>query len=377
MNKQTHSVSYFGWDMMNSQNNLFLSFDDIFGKSQDDVSMRRMEHILEEVLQQTFENASASPHEFVHVVTHDGIQWMTTAQAQALIQSNEENKNSELQKSIQIAMQGSSKLLAQEHKILFLIAQNTLNRYRLKQLIPLEEVQRCEPNVLRLGRTVCSLLDKLIEVEIRIKEIRETHPVLKEFEQKMGLFLTHQKNGDQQEAQKLAQDLSTLKKRYFVASRGLSSDSNQSMVLRRDLQNQKKSILSWQRYLAAQRAGQLQSTLQDDRRMIENLQVVFSKSSLDKQLEYNKLLEQKKLSYNSGQLELGAVQHEQVLLEQKEKETEAVIEHLHEEITGETKSKPVSHDKRKDTPQVVPERKEKQPASARMVIMERQKSEKE
>jgi len=302
-----------------------ISFDEIFGSSPEDVSIEKLESFLEEVVSDSFKDSAASPDELVRVVGQNGIQWMTAEEAEAYARSSSENQDETLKQNLHHAMRSDSRVLAQELRIVFLLANSTLNKYRDQKLIPIGEVQRTEPLLTRLSRQVSFELGALREVEDRMKEVRQKHPVLAEFEKKMGLLLKFQKNGDSNKAIVVAKELAAIKNTYVRISRGLTSDTNESTSHRIDLQRQKKSIISCHKYLAAQREGVLQTEIQDLRESVKSLKAVLAKSADHEKERYEVTLNHSETQLDKNETELNVVQKERTILEIKEKETEALI----------------------------------------------------
>ena len=317
---------------MAAAESLSISFEDIFGPSPEDVTPERLEQFLNEVMADTFKSLSRSPNELVRVVEEGRITWMTVEQAEQAMQSQEGSPDEKRQKNIEKVLYTDPRIISQELRVLLLLGMGTLNLYREKQQIPLSEIQRVEPQLLRVGRQVNFLLSELKEIEARMKEARRKNPLIEEFESKMGDLLVHQKEGQTDEAVKLARELASLKTRYVFLSRGLNSFQNDSYRVRTDLQRQKKGVLSCQRYLAAQREGAIQVELQDLRKGIDNIKSVLARESQEKQQRYKELLSEREEKVDLSQRELSAVQREQTVLEQKEKETEAVISHIQNKI---------------------------------------------
>lgn len=305
-----------------------ISFDQIFGSEPENVSIEKLESLLDQVVSDSFKNSSASPNELVRVMDQNGIRWMTADEAETYARTSTDNQDETLKRSVQHALRCDSNALGQELRIVFLLANSTLKKYREKKLISIGEIQRTEPMLTRLGRQVTFDLASLREVENRIKDIRQKHPVLSEFENKMGLLLRYQKKGETAQAAMIAKELAAIKNTYIRFSRGMTSDRNESNHCRLELQNRKKSILSCHKYLAAQREGVLQEEIQDLRSSVESLKSLLAKSTSENKERYETTLNFNQSQLSANEVELTIVQKERTILEIKEKETSAVISQM-------------------------------------------------
>jgi len=359
---------------MTNNDAISITFEDILGPSTENFSLEKLSSFLESVVENTLRNQSRNAAELIRVVQNGRIFWMTAAQADVLLQEEGETTADSLKNSVQQTLRGDFRVLAQELKILFLLAQHTLNMYLKQNLIPSGEVQWATPHVTRLGRQIVFYMDKLWLVEEKMKKTRMENPVLREFEATMSEFLECQKTGDRENAMLLAKDLAAKKAQYVRISRGLASDVNESSHLRIDLQRQKKSILSFQKYLLAQRQGVLQSQVQDMRKTVENLKILLARSEEESKKERcRKNLEERNAVLNQQEKELSTLEKESAIIEKKEKETDQLISsmetHLH---AGDAAAKPKPENPPAEEKTSSPQESEEQTSkSHRMITIER------
>lgn len=315
-----------------------ISFDDLFGSTPDNISLDKLENVLDSVVTDTFRSAGQDENELVRVVENGSIRWLPFEEAETLLKEKDENSDQSLQKSIQTAIRGDSRVLAQEMRVLVTLAYGTLNKYRENRAIPETEIQRTEPLIMRVGRQSLFILDQLFDIEKRIKSIRQQNPILKTFEKRVADLLKLQKQGEQEQALIVAKEIAGMKSKYVRLTRGLASDTQEAMGFRLQIQQQKKSILSHQRYLAAQREGALHEEIQDSRKTIENLKYVLAKSSAEEKNRYQENLQNEETHVQRSENELSKVQKEQAVLEKQEQETDQVISHVQKTIDAEGKS---------------------------------------
>ncbi len=326
---------------MSNKHELSVTFDDLFGNDPDNLRLERLDAILEKVVFETFRKERINPDELIRVVDQGKVIWMTAEEADKILKQEPQD----LQENIQQALRGDFKMIAQELQILFLLSQHTLKSYAEQSLIPANEIQRSQPQLLRLGRQIVTLLDQLRESEHYIRKTRKENPILCQFEERMAAFLKAQREGAQDEAMVLAQELAKIKARYVRISQGLVQVTHQSQKLRLDIQHHKKSLLSLQKYLMAQREGVLQDNIRDMRKTIESLQGALKRTQEEKRKQYQDALQEREAIVHQNNKELQAVQKEFSILEKKENETEQLIvgleDHLHKkEPPPEKESKP-------------------------------------
>lgn len=309
-----------------------ISFEDLFGNSPENVSVEQLETLLDDVVSKSMETGGKSSRELVRVIDNGVVRWMTAAEAEEHVNSLEGEENENLKRSIQFALRGDSRILAMEMEVLLTISTGTLRQYRENNLIPAAEVDRTEPQMVRISRSMMYSINELREVEDRIESTRKKNPVMGEFEGKMAELLELQRSGRSEEALPLAQALANMKPRYIRISKALQHDANKGYTIRLDVQHKKKTVLSLQRYLAVQREGVLQEESQDLRKKIDNLKLLLQRTVKEKVEAYTTQLGQQETRLDENQSELEAVQREIAYLNFKEKETEGVISGMKEKL---------------------------------------------
>ncbi|MBZ0255344.1 hypothetical protein K8I31_04750, partial [bacterium] len=192
-----------------------ISFEDLFGNSPENVSVEQLETLLDDVVSKSMETGGKSSRELVRVIDNGVVRWMTAAEAEEHVNSLEGEENENLKRSIQFALRGDSRILAMEMEVLLTISTGTLRQYRENNLIPAAEVDRTEPQLVRISRSMMYSINELREVEDRIESTRKKNPVMGDFEGKMADLLELQRSGRSQEALPLAQALANMKPRYI------------------------------------------------------------------------------------------------------------------------------------------------------------------
>lgn len=350
-----------------------ISFEDLFGGSPDNVSVEQLETLLDEVVSNAPPQNGNAKRQLVRVVENGIVRWMTADEAEAHVQSLEAGQDESLKRSIQFALRGDSRVLAMEMQVLLTLARGTLNNYRDNSLIPEAEVQRTEPQLTRISRSLIYTLGELREVEVRIEDTRKKNPIMDEFEAKMAELLDMQRGGRTSEALPLAKELAGMKPRYVRISKIVHSETNSGYQFRLDIQHKKKSVLSWHRYLAAQREGVLQEESQEIRKKIDNLKAVLQRAVEAKIETYKTQLSQRETQFDDNQKELSAVKQEIAYLNHKEKEASGVIGQMQDKlgiapkVDPQEEQPPESPPPAQETP--VPEPEEEKKKRVRMAIM--------
>lgn len=309
-----------------------ISLEDLLGGDIESLSLDELERILNNAVRDSVNASSKDPNSLVRVVNNGHVTWMTTDQAREMVGESEQNQDEDLKNALEFALRGDSRILGMELQVFMTLAWTTLKRYRDKGLIPQSEIQRSEPNLSRVARTLNYTLGELKRIEDSIDEFRSKHPVINEFETRMAQLLTHQKQGEADRAHEIARELAAIKSKYVRLSRGLQSDMNDSYHQRLELQRQKKSVLSWHKYLAAQREGVLQEENAQLRQSMDTVRTLLQRAVAEQAESYLSQLNQKQQELESNENELEAVQAEISYLEVKEKQSTSLIEQLEDKL---------------------------------------------
>lgn len=358
--------------MTNTDKQLFLQIDELFQHVPEQLTLEKLELFFSKVFEAIFQKQNRNPNHLVRIVDNGTIHWMTITESEEFLRTKKDPKDEYLHRLVENALRGDSKVLEREIKTTYVLANGTLNSYRSKKLIPDEEIKRTEPHIIRLGRQLGFQFQKLYALEKEIEYSRQQNPILNEFEEKVSMLLRCQRSGKSEEAFLLAQELAKKKRNYLLASRGVQSFIRHCNRIRLELQRQKKSILSFYKYLTAQREGVLQDEYNTLNQTIENMQAVMARETGRQTQRYESALQEKIADRETVELELTAVQREKEVLSAQEKETEYVIQSIDEILNKRDEPKRDSL----AAPAIREEKTEisNQPKSSRrMVVMQRKK----
>jgi len=300
----------------------------------DDLGFEQLQRLIENLVQQEAARKKTSPNDLIRVVRGNEVVWMTADEADALLASDTESEDDRLRNSVERALKGETRILHIELRAMIALGMEMLDRYAKEGSVDQNEVNRIRPIFIQLERRINTTVNRLKEIEERIQNYRRINPILDEFESKIGHLLNLQRVGKNEEAADLAKELGALRKRYLFLSRGLASDTNVVYGHRLDLQKNKKTILSNQKYLAAQRAGRLTKLLEKGRTRLEILCNGFPVEEAikgERKDEINTCMEDMK----ARQGELRAISKGLQVIEFQEKEVESVISHIIQNVVRE------------------------------------------
>ncbi|HPA48141.1 MAG TPA: hypothetical protein PK395_20425 [bacterium] len=315
------------------------SFSKIPDAGTDDLGFEQLQRLIENLVQQEAARKKTSPNDLIRVVRGNEVVWMTAEEADTLLASDTESEDDRLRNSVERALKGETRILHVELRAMIALGMEMLDRYAKEGAVDPNEVKRIRPIFIQLERRINTTVGRLKEIERRIQDYRRSNPIFDEFEGKMGRLLNLQRTGKGEEAAYLAQELVTLRKRYLFLSRGLASDTNVVYGHRLDLQKNKKTILSNQKYLAAQRAGMLEGLLEKGR---ARLGVLCRGLPVEEAIKGERKEEIVTCmdDLKARQSELKAVSKGLQVIEIQEKEVESVISHVIQNVVQEEPAEP-------------------------------------
>lgn len=322
-----------------------ISFSDLIGDNQEELSMERVESLLTKMTQAISHQSMTNPNQLVRVVHNDKVIWMSQQQAAQYLEI--EDSEDDIQQSIQKALSSDLSIIRQELEVLIALARYTLNRFTELEAISKEEVNRFEPAIQRRQSELNQAVSSTIESEAVLSEKRRRNPLLGEYEEWMGEFLNAKSNGDKEYALRLAQQLKDKKKQYLLQSRAIEPDVRTIHYHRLNLQKTKKRILKTQNELCESRMEFLQIEIEDLRNSIGEVQDESHSaevSGLDEASEeINKLrtydLDEVQNQIDTKINELNALDQETDVLDKQERKVDAVIDHIQQNILEETEQK--------------------------------------
>ena len=320
----------------------------------DNVNFEQLQVLIEHMVQQEAAKRKTSPNELIRIVRDGQVLWMTAEEADQLLNDADSESGDNMRASVERALKGETKVLHLELRSMVAVAIGMLDRYAEQKSVDINEIQRIRPSLIQLERRINSTVGKLREVETRINAQRRENPVFDEFEGKMGQLLNLQRSGKKEDATLLAKELVSLRKKYIMLSRGLASDTNAVYDHRLELQKNKKSILSNQRYMTAQRQGVLMEEVKDGRKKLDSL---CGGRSLDDAIksERGDEVQECSESLQAAEGELKAVSKGLKVIEMQQKEVESVITQIIQHVIQEEKPDAPQEKTGEPSPELQPE----------------------
>ena len=309
-----------------------VSFHDLFGDEDEQVSLKKLNSFLGDVVDLSSETHGVSSAALVKIVLNDELIWLTQEQADRYLHNHSYRGNDkDLRKAVEKALKGESKFIKQELQILMTMAELTMDQCRKDPNIDQVEVRRLVPQLKRSQIEIDNALSDINELENHISKVRKGQPQIVRYEKKIGELLDHQSKGQWDSARKIASELEKKKNQYLLSCRAIEPDLNSITFRRLDLQKVKKRLLSIHRYLCAQKADGLEMEINELRKRIRTLQG--QPGDVPSEVMYEKVtheIELKKISelIEFDQNMLTAFNQQDRLLKTQESDTQSVISEI-------------------------------------------------
>jgi hypothetical protein len=330
---------------LGNNNVVGISFSQLFGEDSANLSMEKVEAFLQQAVKFTSEKAKVNPNQLVRIVHGKKVMWMTQVQASEYLKT--EASDSQMQKDIERALRGGLKYLRQELEILLALAISTFTQFKEAEAINQKDIERIEPSLKRRQQEINEGISETSECEAILEAKRRKNPLLDEYEEMMGHFITAKTNGDMQTAMQLAKGLAEKKKYYLLLARGIEPDIRTIYYHRLNLQKTKKRILNTQGELCNSRQDALQLEISELQQNLNSVQAqgnLAAEDGLDaasmtlgKLSQYD--LENVKKELTEKSTELLSLKTESGIIQKQESECEAVIEHIQSDVLQETDTK--------------------------------------
>lgn len=322
-----------------------ISFQDLFGSNNGEISMERVEAFLNKVVELASEQAQVNPNALVRVMHGGRITWMTHEQAAEYMK--ESSASSTIRQDVENALKGELKHIRQELEVLLAIAQYTLDQFRKNQLVAPEEIKRIEPGLQRRQYEIREGVSQTAESETLVEEKRRRNPIINEFELMMGQFLREKSKGDMQKAAELAKVLSEKKKQYILITRALEPDVRTIYYHRLNLQKTKKRLLHTQNELCSSRKDSLVIELNDLKGKLTSVKQQTQEAEYAGQDTAAATIDRIDL-YDEGQVkreitekvtELETLKKETAIIDRQEAAVDSVINTISVHVLGDTEVK--------------------------------------
>lgn len=225
-----------------------------------EVSSEKLEEFLESMIDLSSEQHGVRPDALVKVVYDGELIVLTQEQADHLLHdpTYEGETLSDLRTAVERALKGEAAFIRQELMVLVMMARMTLDQFRKDTSIDQVEITRLYPVLERTEKESDKILKEIEDMTNRIEKSRSQHPIISEYETKVGQMVALQQSADLVAAKRIALELKSKKKHYLFCCRAMEPDIKSIQFRRLDLQKIKKRLLSIHRYLLAQKVDGLQ-----------------------------------------------------------------------------------------------------------------------
>ncbi len=324
-----------------------VSFSDLFGSEEGEISMEPVGAFLNQASEFASETAKVSPNELVRVVHNNRVTWMTQQQAADFLKQSE---NPDVRRDVERALKGELKFVRRELEVMLAVALYTFEKCKNAKAIDKDAIERIKPGLNRRKAEIGEGIAQSSESEAIVESKRRRNPLLGEYEKMMGEFLTEKSQGNMQRAMELAQQLNEKKKYYLLLTRSIEPDIRSIYYHRLNLQKTKKRILTTQNELCSSRKDtlefeldELKNNLSDVREHVgdaeeEGLDTAQSSIKRESLYDGNEELIQDELNLKNN--ELNALNKEGAIIEKQEREVDSVINTISEHVLQEADSKP-------------------------------------
>ena len=305
-------------------------------------------------------------------VIHDGkVVWFTLAEAQRMLEDCKDSakSNASFKASLEKALRGSSRSLAEEIRVLFNLAIQTLSQRIQEGAIGDEEAEELTNSLRRRFETAEENVEDLLDLEKELTERKRAEPIFASYERKLAEFMNLQKSGNSVAAASLAKQLIQEKKHYLLRSRSLEPLTYAAYYYRLDLQKHKSRVLDTQRHLCEMRDSLVQHELGKLRQSMGD-----GGNKLFEDLETLQLSPEQSEGVTGYRRELKALAMESKVLVRAIQEVDQICEWIEKEIFKDENLKNVAitqTQKRKTAREQVREEGNKGSAGRGMVVMDR------
>ncbi len=274
-------------------------------------------------------NKNVHADELVKVVHNGKVTWFTLDEAQSLLKDYEDNtkSNASFKTGLEKALRGSSRSLAEEIRVLFSLAIQTLSQRIQEGAIGNEEAEELTNSLRRRFEITEENVEDLLELEKEITERKKAEPIFASYERKLAEMMSLQKAGNSVAAASLARQLIQEKRQYLLRSRSLEPLTYAAYYYRLDLQKHKSRVLDTQRHLCEMRDSLIKRELSKLRQSVGD-----GGHDLFEDIETLRLNPEQLEGVAGYRRELKALAMESKILVQGIKEVDRICEWIEKEI---------------------------------------------
>jgi hypothetical protein len=302
-----------------------------------EISAERLEEFLESMIDLSSEHHGVRPDALVKVIYDGELIVLTQEQADHLLQdpTYEGESLNDLRAAVERALKGEAAFIRQELMVLVMMARMTLDQFRKDTTIDQVEIARLYPVLERTEKEADKILKEIEDMSNRIEKSRSQHPIISEYESKVGQMVALQQSADLIAAKRIAYELKSKKKHYLFCCRAMEPDIKSIQFRRLDLQKIKKRLLSIHRYLLAQKVDGLQFEVDSIKEKIKSFssgqsieKISISTASADKTNENLQELEKMIQVLQEREEQIKSIETQTGVFHKGEEKTETIISEI-------------------------------------------------
>ncbi len=237
-----------------------VSLQDLSDSSSGNISPVKLEKFLRNVVDLSVEKHGIRPDALVKVVYDGELLVLTQEQADHLLQDPVYRNEilDDLRIAVERALKGDAACVRQELMVMIMMARMTLDQFRRNANINQIEIVRQYPILERTEKEADRIVKEIELMSSRIDRVRSQHPIIAEYETKIGQMVAMQQSADLLGAKQIAKELRSKKKHYLFCCRAIEPDIKGIQFRRLDLQRIKRRVLSIHQYLLEQKVEHVQ-----------------------------------------------------------------------------------------------------------------------
>ncbi len=185
------------------------------------------------------------PKRLVKAFINGKVHWLTDQEAQGLLARLEDPSGSDraFKASLERALHGESQALADEVRVVISLTIQSLHESADEESLSPEDLKRFTTALRRHFNDAEAVIEELFSAEKELQQRMGEDPIIVNYERGMAALLELQKQGREEEAAKLAQELQKVKQKYLLRTRPLEPLKYTISFYRMDLQKTKSKVM--------------------------------------------------------------------------------------------------------------------------------------
>ncbi|HPA44717.1 MAG TPA: hypothetical protein PLG59_01130 [bacterium] len=237
----------------------------IFDRSENVAAFEKQRQSWDQESRQAVQKKKVSQDALVRVFHEGRVLLLTADEAEKILREKEGQDAGQdaLKKNLEKALYGGSRAIAEELRVLFFFAVQSLTERIKDESIGDKEAELMTNNLRRRFNETEENISALVQVENDLTQRKNSEPIFAAYESKMAMMLRYKRDGQMDQAVALAKELERDKKQYLLHSRALEPLTYASYYHRLDLQKSKSRVLKIQQQLTEMRDTVVRKVMQE------------------------------------------------------------------------------------------------------------------